>query len=69
MAKLIKYLSVDEREWLQNRISNPGQYDLPTMSDVIEYLSTTDDDEPSEEVMDDLIIQYIEDEGLMFDFC
>jgi hypothetical protein len=39
------------------------------MDEVIEYLKSTSDSEPSEEVMDDLIIQYLEDEGLMFDFC
>ncbi len=42
---------------------------MPTMDEVIEYLQSTSDDEPSEEVMDDLNIQYLEDEGLMFDFC
>ncbi len=42
---------------------------MPTIEEVINYLSKTDDDEPSEKVLGDLIIQYIEDEGLMFDFC
>ena len=68
-GKLIDHLSQDEKNWLQSRIDNPGVYSLPTMDKVIEYLESTSDSEPSEEVMDDLIIQYLEDEGLMFDFC
>lgn len=68
-GKLIDHLSQDEKDWLQSRIDNPGVYTMPTMDEVIEYLQSTPDDEPSEEVMDDLIIQYLEDEGLMFDFC
>lgn len=42
---------------------------MPTMQEVIDYLKSTTDDEQSEEVMYDLIIQYMESEGLMFDFC
>lgn len=68
-GKLIDHLSQDEKDWLQSRIDSPGVYTMPTMDEVIEYLESTPDDEPSEEVMDDLIIQYLEDEGLMFDFC
>lgn len=68
-GKLIDHLSQDEKDWLQSRIDNPGVYDMPTMDEVIKYLQSTPDDEPSEEVMYDLIIQYLEDEGLMFDFC
>lgn len=68
-GKLIDHLSQDEKNWLQSRIDNPGVYTMPTMDEVIKYLESTPDDEPSEEVMDDLIIQYLEDEGLMFDFC
>jgi len=68
-GKLIDHLSQDEKNWLQSRIDNPDVYSLPTMDEVIEYLKSTSDSEPSEEVMDDLIIQYLEDEGLMFDFC
>ena len=48
---------------------NPDVYDLPTMDEVLEYLESASDEEPSEEVLDDLIIQYLEEEGLMFDFC
>ena len=69
MAKLIDYLKTDEKIWLQQKINNPGLYDMPTMKEVIYYLSNTEDDEPSENVMNDLIIQYLKDEGLMFDFC
>lgn len=69
MAKLITHFSSDDRQWLYNRINNPGVYDLPSIEDVIEYLENTDDDDMSEEVMRDLIIIYLEDEGLMFDFC
>lgn len=68
-GKLIDHLSQDEKDWLQSIIDNPGVYDMPTMDEVIKYLQSTPDDEPSEEVMYDLIIQYLEDEGLMFDFC
>jgi hypothetical protein len=68
-GKLIDHFDKNEMEWLQSRIDNPDVYDMPTMEEVIDYLSNTKDDEPSEEVMYDLIIQYIEDEGLMFDFC
>jgi hypothetical protein len=68
-GKLIDHLSQDEKDWLQSRIDNPDVYTMPTMDEVINYLSNTEDDEPSEEVMYDLIIQYLEDEGLMFDFC
>lgn len=69
MQKLINYLSDSDKKWLQDKIDNPGVYDIPSMQDVLDYLSSKNDDEPSEEVMDDLIIQYLEDEGLMFDFC
>lgn len=68
-GKLIDHLTQDEKNWLQSRIDNPDVYTMPTMDEVIEYLQSTPDNEPSEEVMDDLIIQYLEDEGLMFDFC
>lgn len=67
--KLIEHFSEEEKIRLQNTIDNSGVYNLPTMNEVEDYLQTTEDDEPSEKVMDDLIIQYIEDEGLMFDFC
>ena len=69
MQTLLSYLSEDEKNWLQGRIDNPGVYDMPTMEEVIEYLENTYDDEPSEEVIGDLIIQYLDSEGLMFDFC
>ena len=68
-GKLIDHLNQDEKDWLQSRIDNPNVYTMPTMDEVIEYLQSTPDNEPSEEVMGDLIIQYLEDEGLMFDFC
>jgi hypothetical protein len=68
-GKLIDHFTDEEKNWLQSRIDNPDVYSLPTMDEVIEYLKSTSDSEPSEEVMDDLIIQYLEDEGLMFDFC
>lgn len=68
-GKLIDHLSQDEKNWLQSRIDNPGVYSMPTMDEVIEYLQSTSDSEDSEEVMDDLIIQYMDSEGLMFDFC
>ena len=66
---LLSHLDKETKEWLQNRIDNPGVYDLPTMDEVLEYLQSTSDDEPSQEVLGDLIIQYLEEEGLMFDFC
>lgn len=66
---LLSHLDKKTKEWLQGRILNPGVYDLPTMDEVLEYLESTSDDEPTEEVLGDLIIQYIEEEGLMFDFC
>lgn len=69
MKNLLTYLDDETKDWLQSKIDNPGIYDIPTMEEVIEYLENTYDDEPSEEVMDDLIIQYLDDEGLMFDFC
>jgi hypothetical protein len=68
-GRLIDHFGQDEMDWLQSKIDNPGVYDMPTMDEVIEYLKSTPDNESSEEVMDDLIIQYLEDEGLMFDFC
>jgi hypothetical protein len=68
-GKLIDHFDKNQMIWLQSRIDNPGVYDMPTMEEVIDYLSNTEDDEPSEEVMYDLIIQYLEDEGLIFDFC
>jgi hypothetical protein len=68
-GKLIDHLSERERNWLQKRIDNPGVYSMPTMAEVISYLEETNDNEDSEEVMDDLIIQYLEDEGLMFELC
>jgi hypothetical protein len=68
-GKLIDHFTQDEKKWLQSRINNSGIYTLPSMDEVMDYLKSTDDNEPSEEVMDDLIIQYIEGEGLMFDFC
>ena len=67
--KLINHFKKSEMNWLQSKIDNPGVYDMPSMEEVIDYLSNTEDDEPSEEVMYDLIIQYLEDEGLMFSFC
>jgi len=69
MSKLIDHFDKDDRDWLQSRIDNPGVYSMPTMQEVIDYLKSTSDDEQSEEVMYDLIIQYMESEGLMFDFC
>ena len=69
MKNLLKYLDDDTRDWLQSRIDEPGIYDMPSMEEVIEYLANTYDDEPSEEVMGDLIILYLDDEGLFFDFC
>jgi hypothetical protein len=68
-GKLIDHFDKNQMIWLQSRINNPGVYDMPTMEEVINYLSNTEDDEPSEEVMYDLIIQYLENEGLIFDFC
>jgi len=68
-GRLIDHFGQDEMDWLQSKIDNHGVYDMPTMDEVIEYLKSTPDNESSEEVMDDLIIQYLEDEGLMFDFC
>lgn len=66
---LLSHLDKETQEWLQSVIDNPGVYDMPTMDEVLEYLESTSDDEPSEEVLGDLIIQYLEGEGLMFDFC
>jgi len=69
MSKLIVHLSKSDKIRLEKIINNPKEYTLPSMDEVLEYLSSTDDDEMSEIVMDDLIIQYLEEEGLMFDFC
>lgn len=69
MRKLSTYLDKETKIWLQVRIDNPGIYEMPTMDEIIDYLEKTYDDEPSEEVMGDLIIQYLDGEGLMFDFC
>lgn len=69
MAKLIEHFTDWDKSWLQEKIDNPNEYDMPTMEEVVEYLNETEDDEPSENVMGDLIIQYIEEEGIMFDFC
>lgn len=68
---LIQYFNADlsQKEWLQNKINNPGIHDMPSMDEVIDYLESTPDDESSEQVMGDLIIQYIDGEGLMFDLC
>jgi hypothetical protein len=67
--KLIKHFTKQDQKRLQNKINNPGVYDMPTMDEVVEYLESTEDDEPSEEVIGDLVIQYLEGEGLMFGFC
>ena len=70
MIKLFKWnFTKSDEQWLRSKIDNPGVHEMPTIEEVINYLSKTDDDEPSEKVLGDLIIQYIEDEGLMFDFC
>ena len=66
---LLSHFDEKTKEWLQGRIDNPDVYDMPTMDDVLEYLESTSDDEPSEEVLGDLIIQYLEEEGLIFHFC
>jgi hypothetical protein len=69
MKNLLSHLTDSEKDWLKKRIENPGVYDMPTMDEVLDYLESTFDNEPSEEVLGDLIIQYIDSEGLMFDFC
>lgn len=69
MANLLSHLTEDEKNWLKNKINHPGEYDMPSLEEVLEYLESTSDSEPSEEVMGDLIVQYLEDEGIMFDFC
>jgi len=69
MANLLSHLTQDQQNWLKDKIDNPGVYDMPTMNGVLDYLNSTSDSEPSEEVMGDLIIQYLDGQGLMFDFC
>lgn len=69
MPNLLSHLTQDQQNWLKDKIDNPGVYDMPTMNGVLDYLNSTSDSEPSEEVMGDLIIQYLDGEGLMFDFC
>lgn len=66
---LLSHFSEDDKKWLQSIIDNPDVYDMPTMDEVLKYLESKSDDNPSEEVLGDLIIQYLEDEGLMFAFC
>ena len=68
MANLLSHLTQDQQNWLKDKIDNPGVYDMPTMNGVLDYLNSTSDSEPSEEVMGDLIIQYLDGQGLMFDF-
>jgi hypothetical protein len=66
---LFDHFQKETMEWLQSKIDKPGVYDMPTMEQVLDYLKSTPDTEPTEEVLNDLVIQYLEDEGLIFDFC
>ena len=66
MAKLITHLD----EELLAIYLGYDYNDIPSKEEILEYLRNTDDDEPSEEVMGNFIIQFIdEEEGIMFDFC
>ena len=68
--KLIAYFTVSDRKSLKNLLKNPGGRDFPTEQEVIDFLKETDyNGEPLEKVIGDLIIQYIEEEGVMFDVC
>jgi len=66
--KLINHLTKSDKSQLQKLISN-DVYDMPTLDEVIEYLENTEDSEPSEEIFGDLVVQYIDGEGIMFDVC
>lgn len=69
MAKLITHFTKSDKNKLDKMIKENQDYDFPSIDEVLDYLSSTDDDEMSENVMGDLIIQYIEEEGIMFDVC
>lgn len=67
MKKLITYLTKEDEKWLTNRITHPGVYTIPSMEEIKNYLDSVYDNEPSEIVLYDLIIQYSEDDDLMFE--
>jgi len=63
MKKLIDLWTDDDDESLKISLSNsPDVYDWPEYDDVMEYLKETNADGDIEEVMDDLIIQFIDGE-------
>lgn len=63
MKKLIKFWTKDDDSSLKIMLSRGGDtYNFPTHNEVIEYLKETDADGDIEEVMDDLIIQFIDGE-------
>jgi hypothetical protein len=66
---LLNHLNAEDINRLLNLIDNPGVYTMPSFEEVVDYLGNQEDDMPSEEVMYDLIIQYLPEEGVMFDFC
>lgn len=67
--KLIDYYDSDTKDSLKKLLANSYGHIFPTIEEVEDYLKEQDDDEPSEKVMDDLVIQYLESEGIMFDVC
>ena len=61
--KLIEYWTDDDDESLKLKLTrDKADYDFPSYEDVITYLKETDADGDMEEVMDDLIIQFIDGE-------
>jgi hypothetical protein len=64
---LISHLTQFDKAWLIGKINNPGRYNIPTMDEIIDYLESTPDDEPSEIEMGDLVIYYDESNYLGFD--
>lgn len=37
---LLSHFDKSTKDWLQDKINNPGVYDMPTMEEVVEYLKT-----------------------------
>jgi hypothetical protein len=63
MEKLIDFWSDEDNDNLKASLSNcPDVFDWPEYEDVMNYLRETDADGDVEEVMDDLVIQFIDGE-------
>lgn len=63
MKKLIDFWTSDDDDNLKRKIqNNTSVYDFPSYNEVIDYLKETDADGDIENVMDDLVIQFIEEE-------